>query len=151
GVLRPASLSPDDRLRIETHIASLVQQHPRDLSVQIATAFFAIKGPDAVKKKESLTELIRCVEQTPLDVLAPNERPNSRQRSQAAQQVALWLVARECLGTPEYRDEGQKLADRAIAAAQRQTDQNQLTSILYERGRLSLGAGDRAAAERQWS
>jgi tetratricopeptide (TPR) repeat protein len=151
GVLRPASLSPDDRLRIETHITSLVQQYPRDLSVQIVAAFFAIKGSDAAKKKESLTELIRCVEQTPLDLLSPGERPNSRQRSQATQQVALWLIARECLGTPEYRDEGQKLADRSIAAAQRQTDHNQLTSILYERGRLSLGAGDRATAERQWS
>src|SRR5439155_8773537 len=67
------------------------------------------------------------------------------------QHVALWLVARECLGSAEHRDVGRKLAERAIAAAQRQTDQSQITSILYEQGRLSLGAGDRSAAERQWS
>src|SRR5205823_5508357 len=41
--------------------------------------------------------------------------------------------------------------DRAVAAAQRQVEPAQLTSILYERGRLALDAGDRAAAERQWS
>src|SRR5205823_14051885 len=141
---------PDDRARVETHLASLVQQYPGDLSVQIASTFFAFKASDAAKTAASLVELMQRVEQTTLDVLSPGERPNSRQRAQATQQVALWLVARECLGSAEHREEGQKLAERAIAAAQRLTDPSQLTSILYERGRLSLGAGDREAAERQW-
>ncbi len=151
ATLRPTSLTPDDRDRVEAHFASLTQNYPRDLSVQIAATYFALKGADAAKKNESLQQLKERVEQTPLDTLSPGERPNSRQRAQAAQQVALWLIARECLGYAEHRQIGHQLAARAMTAAQRQTDSSQLTSILYEHGSLSLSSDERAVAARQWS
>jgi tetratricopeptide (TPR) repeat protein len=151
GTLRPASLTPDERVRVESHLAALAQQYPRDLSVQMVATYFALKGSEPAKKKASLEALIQRVEQAPLDALSAGERPNSRQRAQAASQVPLWLIARECLGYAEHREIGHKLAQRAITAAQRQTDPSQLTSILYEHGRLSLSSDERAVAAQQWN
>src|SRR5205085_4102021 len=111
----------------------------------------ASKRTNASKREESVARLAKLVDEAPLEELAARQRPNSRQRAEAAQQVGLWLVARECLATPAYRAVGDKLAQRAIAAAQREVDPAHLTSILYERGRLALDAGDRQAAERGWS
>ena len=131
-------------------MSSLLEQFPRDLSVRIVAALFALKAANGVKTRQSLAQLAELVEQTPLEELPAKQRPNSRQRAEAAQQVGLWLVARECLKRPEQRELGLKLAERAVEAAKRQIDSTQLTSILYEQGRLSLDAGDSAAAERHW-
>ena len=108
---------------------------------------FALHWADAALVDDALARLVELVESVPLEPLGPRQRPNSRQRAEAAQQVALWLVARECLKTADRQELGEKLADRAVAAAQRQVDLSQASSILYERAKLALDRGDKAAAK----
>ena len=102
-LLRPAGLSSADESKLETHLTSLAAQHPRDLSVGVVNALFAVKGKDAAKTQEAFDQLLQLVEQTPLEDLPAGQRPNARQRSDAAQQVGLWLVARECLKQPQQQ------------------------------------------------
>jgi predicted Zn-dependent protease len=149
--IRADKLTADTRPVVESHLASLAEKYPRDFSVAIIRALFTLDEAAAQKTSAGLDQLLALVDQTPLEEISAGQRPNSRQRAEAAQQVALWLVARECLPQTTLRETGEKLSERALAAARRQTDNNQLASILYESGRLSLNAGDKPAAERRWN
>src|SRR4029079_14370175 len=143
-LIRPSALTGAATNRVEEQLARLANEHPKDFSVAIAAALFALRGDDAAKTTSGLSRLRELVQQTPLEALPSGKRPNSRQRAEAQQQIGLWLVARECLKTADRREMAEQLAERAVAAAQRQLEPEQLTAILYERGRLALDARDAA-------
>ena len=66
-------------------------------------------------------------------------------------QVALWLVAAECLKHDALRAEGEILYARALAAAGRQLDSRYSVAMLYERGQEALKRGDKKVAEEHLS
>jgi tetratricopeptide (TPR) repeat protein len=151
GVIRPTGLSSEATSQIQSQLTELATKHPDDLSVQIAQTLFALKGKDAAKADAALQRLTQLADANPLEAVSAGKRANARQRAEAAPQIGLWLVARECLNDRARREVAESLAARAIAAAQRQLDTAELTAIMYERGKLALDAGDRAAAEKYWN
>lgn len=150
ALIRPAGMTAAAAEQVEQQLAALEKQHPSDLSVPIAAALFALKGNDSAKSSSALDKLLKAVSATPLEPLT-TKRANSRQRAEASRQIGLWLVARHCAAVPEYRSFTEPLAQRAIAAAQRQLDPTELVAVLHERSRLALDAQDRAAAEECWT
>jgi tetratricopeptide (TPR) repeat protein len=151
GLIRAAEKDPAAIASIESQLAPLAGEHPQDMAVAIAQSLLALKGKDSTKADQALERLRALAEATPLEEVPSGKRANSRQRSAAVPQIGLWLVARECLGDSSRASMGQTLAARAVAAAQRQLDPAELTAMMYERGKLALAAGDRAAAESAWN
>ncbi len=129
------------------------KKHPNDLSIAIAEALLALASKGATPIEPALKRLDQLVEKTPLEPLPPGVKANARQRTEAARQVPLWLVARACwkhkgpIDPPGFAD---KLAARAQEAAARQTDNQALMAMLREQGELALERGDRHLAEAAW-
>ena len=82
-------------------LEALRQAHPDDLSVAIATALHALASADSSRALPALERLNALVEKSPLEPLPPGTRPNARQRTEAARQLPLWLVARACVQDSE--------------------------------------------------
>ncbi len=147
---RSTAGKPEVQEEMRQRLARLVPTHPRDFSVQIAAALAALgeKRPDQVGP--AVDRLVKLVEATPLEPLPPGKRANARQRTEAARQIGLWLVARLCLERKELRAVGVQLGERAVEAASRQLDYDMALAMLREWGQLELDRGDRQAAEQRW-
>ena len=96
-------------------------------------------------------QLVDFVDKTPLEPKPAKGAFTSRQREEALRQTALWLVAKDCLKHESLRTQGQKLGERAVEAARRQTDNGYLLAILREWGQLALESGDKETAQRRWN
>ena len=81
-------------------LSDLKAQYPEDKSIAIANTWFQFKHnpDDAASAVKSLLDL---VEQQPLDQIKEGSRPNSRQRRQAMEHVALWPLSRKCLANED--------------------------------------------------
>ncbi len=107
---------------LDEPLETLRKAHPDDLSIATAIALKALASGDAKQIAPALEGLDRLVEQTPLEPLPPGGRANARQRTEAARQLPLWLVARACAtqsGGIDLRAASGRLAARAIEAARR--------------------------------
>src|SRR5439155_8393303 len=142
--------TPELRAEALAKLAELSGRLPRDFSVQIAAALLAVLDNKPDKATDAIERLLRPVEETPLEPLPSNGRANSRQRVAAVPQIALWLVARECLKKDALRPQGVKLGERALAAAKRQLDSTFSLAILREWGQIDSDRGDKVAAEKKW-
>ncbi len=149
-VLKSAEADPSSRASARSKANALAGDYPGDFSAQIAAALAAFAGGQEDEVNTAVERLQKLVAETPLEEVAEGDRPNSRQRTEAAQQVGLWLVARECLKRESLRPMGDRLAVRALQAARRQLDPIYALAMLRERGQAELDRGDRAAAERSW-
>ena len=153
-LLKPRSLSPAAAQSLDAQLAKIAEQFPRDISVRIVQTLVAMER-DPGAAGEAVRSLDAFIAATPLEELKAGQRANSRQRAEAAQHIGLWLVARDCFRGGEVQDGdlqkiAQRLADRAVTAAQRQTEPAMLAAIVYEKGLLALQHGDRGSAERDW-
>ncbi len=115
------SLKDSKEFDAEVHatMAKLVADHPNDLSVQAAAAMLAAADNRPETLAPAAERLAKLVEATPLDLLPANVRPNARQRDEAARQLLVWVVARDCAKHNVTRPIGDRLAARAIEAARR--------------------------------
>ncbi len=147
-MLKPQALAPAAAAKLSELLASLVEAHPRDASVRVVASLVGLRRGEGAAAVEDLVQFAAA---SPLEEIAPGQRPNSRQRREAEQHVGLWLVARECLSNPSLRAAGETLAARAVEAARRQTTPAMIAAILHEKGLLAHAAGDAAAAERDWN
>lgn len=132
---------------IAAHIKELAGKYPADLPVAIAECIYALAKSPAEDQKEALTRLEKLIDDSPLEVIPAGKRPNARQRAAAAPQTAVWLVARECLEKPEWIALGNKLADRALSAAQRQVNDTTTQGLTFELAAAAAKRGDLPAAE----
>ena len=128
----------------------LVSTHPDDLSVLAASAMLANVEGKAESLAPAADRLARAADTQPLEALPGNGRANARQRDEAARQLLLWVVARECSKHDATRSVGDKLAGRALEAAQRQLDNRWSLAMLREGGQGALDRGDKPAAEAAW-
>ena len=135
---------------VSSGLASLLGQSPDDFAVNVAAALVAFAGGKPAAIDEATARLARLVERMPLETMAA-PRPNSRQRADAARQLGLWLVARECWARPEWKARGEIFIARSLEAARRQADPRWASAMLRELGSVALDRGDREAAERRWS
>ncbi len=130
----------------------LAKKYPNDFSVQTAVTLAAFAEDKQAEKLAAVDRLLKLTDTVKLEALAPGGKANARQRAEALAQVPLWLVARECLAKDReaFWPAGEKLAERAAAAAKRQQDLLLATAILREWGEMELERGDKTKAESHW-
>jgi tetratricopeptide (TPR) repeat protein len=149
--LQAASGAPEALQQVRLILNDQRKQNPRDLSVYIASALAAFAEGKSEQTTAALADLTRVVEETPLEELAAGARANARQRAEAARQLGLWLVAKECNKQTSLRATCDRLGTRALAAARRQADSVYALAILREWGQMALENGDRQTAEKHWT
>jgi hypothetical protein len=134
--------------KVTAQLDAVRNENAADFSLDVVSALLAFSDTDSPDRWQSATQqLIDRINADPLEELSNGERPSSAQRAAAKEQLALWIVAREALQHPETRDAGLLLADRALAAARRQSEDTWTLAMLREQGESSLQTGDRATAE----
>ena len=146
-LIQKASLDRTLLAQAQTRVAELVMKYPSDLQVLIADALVRMAWSEE-EGKAAVLRVAKRVSELPLETIAPGKAANARQRSVAASQVALWLVARECNKKQSLRNQGKELEMRAIEAARRLANPIPLMAMLLERAALSLDEKDSANAER---
>jgi tetratricopeptide (TPR) repeat protein len=155
AAIKSTEKAPEVRRDAIAKLSELVKKYPSDFSVQTAAALAAFANAKPENIQAALARLVKLVEATPLEALPANGKPNARHRAEALPQVALWLVARECLSKDKeraaYHEAGEKLAARAVAAARRQQELVFAMAILREWGQLDLDRGEKAKAETHWT
>jgi tetratricopeptide (TPR) repeat protein len=154
--LHDAAKKPDVRSEAQATLKKLLVAHPDDLSVRIAAALALVPMLRVGTEKsatfaEAVERLARLLQEHPLEQLAKGQRANARQRNEAAQQIGVWLIARQCLRQPALRAVGKKLGERAVEAGRRQLEPHFALAMLREWGQIELDRGDRQAAERRWA
>jgi predicted Zn-dependent protease len=149
-LMQSLSSKPELQTSVDRQLDQLLQEQPNDLSLSITRCLLGFQH-DSASFQSAIENLARLVDEQPLDVIDAGKRPNSRQRTQALQQIPLWLVARKCLEQPSFAPIGEKLATRALIAAKRQIDFNFTVSILHEWGQIEWKRGEHDAAEQHWS
>lgn len=140
-------LPPEAAQAAKTLLQELTDKHPQDMSLRILATLLALREGDQEQAKSSLSHLKKLVLESPLEELPPLQRANSRQRETALRQVALWLVAAECLKVEPLRADGEILFSRALEAAARQLDTRFRVAMLSQRAQAALQAGDKPAAK----
>ena len=150
--LKSTTKEPAIRRDALAKLADLAKKYPNDFSVQTAFALTAFCGDTPAEKQSAVERLLKLADSFPLEPLPPSGKANYRQRTEALAQVPLWLVARECLAKDQqaFWPAGEKLAERAAAAAKRQQDPVFAMAILREWGEIEIGRGDKAKAQSRW-
>ncbi len=149
-LLGTLSKNPEITDGISARLSEMVEQHPEDLALAIASATWKLstKDDDAA---EAVRQLEVIASDHPLEEIPEGRRPNSRQRREATALIPLWLVARECLQDDELNDVGQQLAGIALQAARRQVGIKEQSAILFEWGKILVEEGNNTEAESRWA
>ncbi len=131
-------------------LAEVRTKRPDDFGAAILATQMALSGKDEAAKKARVEELVALTNRFPLEAPSDKGTFTAKQKTAAMQQVQLWLIARDCLKHEPLRAAGETLAQHALLAAKRQTDNAYALAILREWGQLALQAGDKPTAERLW-
>ncbi|MBI3863250.1 MAG: DUF1583 domain-containing protein, partial [Planctomycetia bacterium] len=150
-VLKEGVALPEQKKIVANRVAELLAAHPDDFSVQTVALLAAFHDGKKESIRDAVKRLQSLVQRVPLEELPAGTRANARQRTEAARQIGLWLAARECLKLPDHRAAGQLFAERALAAARRQSDTKFALAILREWGQQAFDAGDKKQAEARWT
>ena len=137
---------------LSKRLEAIQQDNPKDKTVAIAKTWFQINH----RKDESLgavESLLKLVKEAPLDEIREGRRPNSRQRRQAMQHLALWPIAQKCLESKDdaLKTVGRQFGDLAIEGAMRQTDKAYGHHMLFDWGTLSAKNKNLEEAEAHWT
>ena len=147
------SLSKKDQSKqvLEERLNELVVAKPADKTIAIAQVWFHLKHSpeDAVAAAESLLKLVK---EYPLDEIREGRRPNTRQRREAMQHVALWPISYKCLTSEDERIRaiGKELGQVAIEGAKLQSDKQYQQRMLFEWGEVAVKEKDLEEAEKKW-
>jgi hypothetical protein len=140
-----------DESVVTERLAEIKLKSPEDLSAQIVASVWGLRAKDPEQRKAAALELVSLVERTPLEEIPAGQRPTARQRGDASRQMWLWFAAREFLDKEPLREMGNRLAERAVLAAERQLDQGHALSFLQAWGSQAAALGDKPQAEARWS
>ena len=142
SAIKATKQMPAVRKEAGAKLNALATQYPTDISVQTASTLAAFVEGRPEEIRSSVDRLVSLIDSTSLEALGASGKANARQRAEAALQIPLWLVARECLAKDQETlwPQGEKLAKRAAAAAKRQTNLTFATAIFGEWSRLDLEA-----------
>ena len=151
AAIRSAAQTPGSLDDLRATLTRRVEAQPRDIPSRVALTLASFVGRSPEEVASSIEGLARLVEASPLEPLEAGDLANSRQRAEAARQLGLWIVARECLRRPEFQGPGKALEARALEAARRQADPAWSLAMLREAGQEASDRGDRQGAEANWS
>jgi hypothetical protein len=150
GFLTKQKLTDALKAALDKRVAELTEQHPDDVSVQVAAAHHAFQTGADERSRAAVNRIVELVKATPLGELPEGKRPSVQQRREAEPQVALWLTARECLRRVEYQEAGLVIAKQSLAAARRQLDRRYAQAMLQEWGTIASSIGDGGSAIALW-
>ncbi len=137
--------------KTKTALSNIRATSPGDFAALILVAQMAGTLNDTENQAAVVKQLVELVDATPLEPQPEKGGYTTKQRDIAKQQMALWLVGRECLKHDSLRASGIKLGERALEAARRQSDHGYALAILREWGQIALQTGDKEAAEQRWT
>ena len=141
---------------VSAGLASILEHAPDDLTANIASILLTFREDKRRPIEASIGRLFALIDRHPLETLPSSSgrsavRPNSRQRSEAARRLGLWLVARECWTRPGMKALGDRFAGLAFEAARRNPEKQWTEAMLREWGQVEYDLGDRVQAERRWA
>ena len=137
---------------LSKRLSDLKTQQPDDKSIAIANTWFQLEhAPD--DSAAAVKSLLELIEKHPLDEIKDGRRPNSRQRRQAMQHVALWPLSKKCLASEdeELRQMGKQLGQYAIDGSKWQTDKSFEHRMLFAWGMMAVKNKDPEEAEAKWT
>ena len=143
--------NPEMVAKTKSALSDIRANNPGDFAVLILVAQMAETLKDTENQSAVVKQLIELVDEKPLEPQPEKGGFTTKQRDAAKQQMALWLVGRECLKHESLRASGIKLGERALEASRRQADHGYTLAILREWGQLALQAGDKQVAEQRWT
>ena len=137
---------------VEKRLDDLLAAKPADKTIAIAKVWFQLthSPEDALASAESLLKLVN---ENPLDQVRQGRRPNSRQRREGMQHVALWPISYKLLANEDerIREIGAELGELAIAGARFQSDKQYHQRMLFEWGTMAMQDKNPKEAEQKWS
>ncbi|WP_165071895.1 DUF1583 domain-containing protein [Paludisphaera rhizosphaerae] len=145
--LQAAAGDPKRLGQVSTRLEEIRKSTPDDVATAATAALTALAGGDSQAVRTALDHLDEVLAKKPLEPLPPGGRANARQRAEAMSLIPVWLVARACRKSDEWRSRGDSLATVALEAARRQADPSWNLAMLREQGEQALRRGDRATAE----
>jgi tetratricopeptide (TPR) repeat protein len=134
-------------LRIQTELERYSNANPHHLTPLILSAELWISTKDMNQAESSLARLGRFTNEHPLKTVDSPETKDANATADASQ-MALWLVARRCLGEPTLANQGEKLAERALEATRRSGQRSMTICLLEEWLSIAKRTDKTAVAER---
>jgi hypothetical protein len=143
-----SSISQDAKLAARTQVAldRLCATETDKLAPLVLSAQLSLATGQG-DKSDALEKLIRFVDEHPLDKASSAEESNEPRVMLEAAQIALWLVARECLTHPPLTTMGEKLGQRSLQASRRNVTQQFTIAILTEWILIAGEIGDSETAK----
>ena len=132
-------------------IAESLEKRQDDLGLNILQALLWQSLGESDRFAKSLDQISKLADRMPLEAASAKGTFTSAQRSAAKPQVALWLVARDGLKQPDLKAKSSVLAERALEASRRLSDNGFSLAILREWGQITMNAGDKDGAARRWA
>lgn len=142
---------PDLLPKVRKAFTEVLDSRPDDVSALILATNLAISTNDMANAKTHLKQVVDALERMPLEPAPAKGGLTSKHRETALRQTALWLLARDCIRHEALRAQGTVIAERALLASRRNTDNGYTLAILREWGQIALETGDRKTAEKCWS
>ena len=133
-------------------LSKLRAENPDDLTIALADTW-SKQNENSETFASAIKALLQIDRDSPLEEIKAGRRPNARQRREAMQRVAAWIIGRKCLESNDetLQDLGNELGAIAVAGASRQTDQKMQNSILFEWGDSAAKRKDLKLSEEKWS
>lgn len=150
SVLRSADASPDALQKVRAFLDGPGGKSKDDLHAQVLGVLSVLHAGTDDERTLAVGRLVAGLAGRPLPGSPAGRSGTDADRTAAARQVGLWLVARECLASDALREAGTTLGERALHAARGQSDPGYVRAILREWGQLDLDRGDREQAAARW-
>ena len=138
---------PSIAAKLRPNLERIAASRPDDVSVIIASAMLELGSGKLESSRPFVQRLVELGEKMSLEQA---ETSHLAKRSRLEMQIALWLVARECIPHDILRPSGEKLATRSLDAARQEDEKDSLTAILWELGQLFLKQEDVDTAQKHF-
>ncbi len=126
-----------DAAALKSALEKACERHPDDLSTRILATQLALLTKDEPAAKSLVSQLVRHVEEHPLEPLSKSTITATMQHRASQPRLALWLIARAAWAVTELKADAEKLATAALAAATQQSDAKYAEAITTERAELT--------------
>ena len=136
-LLEAIAANAADAAALKSLLAKASERHPDDLTTRILATQLALLTKDEPGAKSLVNQLVRYVEEHPLEPLSKSTITAMIQRRASQPRLALWLIARAAWTFPALKADAEKLATAALAAANQQSDAKYAEAITTEQAELA--------------
>ena len=136
-LLEAIATNADHTAALQSLLAKACERYPDDLSTRILATQLALLTKDDPVAKSLVSQLVRHVEEHPLEPLSKSTITATMQRRASQPRLALWLIARAAWTVPDLKADAAKLATAALDAASQQSDAKYAEAITTEQAELA--------------